>query len=87
MQPFLLGAVISCKNYGAMATRVKIKTYENSNTHFDTHKNNYTLCGLETGGDETLGISLSQPVKRKVNCHDCIEIVKFCNDIKRSEWE
>ena len=77
MQPFLLGAVISCKNYRAMATRVKIKTYDDAKTHFDTHLNNYTLCGLETGGDEGLSIKIAQPVKRKVNCQDCIRIVEF----------
>lgn len=80
-------AVISCKNYRAMATRVKIKTYDDAKTHFDTHLNNYTLCGLETGGDEGLSIKIAQLVKRKVNCQDCIRIVEFCHAIKRSEWE
>jgi len=70
-----------------MATRVKIKTYEDAKTHFDTHLNNYTLCGLETGGDEGLGIKIAQPVTRKVNCADCIRIVEFCHAIKRIEWE
>lgn len=70
-----------------MATRIKIKTWENSHTHFDTHKNNYTLCGLETGGDEKMGIRLPTTVKRKVNCPDCIRIVEFCHLIRTSEWE
>ncbi len=70
-----------------MATRIKIKTYENNNTHFDTHLNNYTLCGLETSGDETLGIGMSKRVKRKVNCPECIRIAEFCHAIKRNEWE
>ena len=70
-----------------MAVRVKIKTHENNHTHFDTKINNYTLCGLETSGDLTFGISLSKPVKRKVNCPACIRIVEFCHAIKRSEWE
>ncbi len=70
-----------------MATRVKIKTYEDYKTHFDTHLNNYTLCGLETGGDGELKMSVAKVVKSKVNCQDCIRIVKFCHDIKRSEFE
>ena len=70
-----------------MATRVKIKTIENSHTHFDTHNNNYTLCGLETGGDESIGIMTSVVVKRKVNCPQCIWIVRFCKEIKTSEFE
>lgn len=70
-----------------MASRIKIKTWENSHTHFNTHVNNYTLCGLETGGDESIGIQMPTVVKRKVNCPDCIRIVEFCHDIKKSEWE
>lgn len=70
-----------------MATRIKIKTYENNNTHFDTHLNNYTLCGLETGGDESMCISHAIIVKRKVNCPDCIRIVEFCHRIDPKEWE
>jgi len=69
-----------------MATHIKIKTLENSFTHFDTHSNNYTLCGLETGGDGGLDISESVIVKRKVNCPDCIRIVEFCHNIKKSEF-
>lgn len=70
-----------------MATRVKIKTWENTNIHFDMHLNNYTLCGLETGGDESMGIQRAKEVKGKVNCHDCIRIAEFCHKIKRSEWK
>lgn len=70
-----------------MATRVKIKTDFDSDVHFDTHKNNYTLCGLETGGDEGLGIKMAVPVKRKVNCPACISIVKFCHNINKNEFE
>jgi hypothetical protein len=70
-----------------MATRIKIKTYENSHTHFNTHVNGYTLCGLETGGDESIGISIPIPVKRKVNCPDCISIVMFCHKITDNEFE
>ena len=70
-----------------MATHVKIKTWENNHTHFDTHNNNYTLCGLDTGGDERMGISIAKTVKVKVNCPDCIRIVEFCHNINKSEFK
>ena len=70
-----------------MATRVKIKTEIDALTHFDTHRNNYTLCGLETGGDAGQGFKMAQPVKRKVNCPHCIWIVEFCHAIPKSEFE
>lgn len=68
-----------------MATHIKIKTTRDNHTHFDTYINNYTLCGLETGGDLTMGIHPGKTVKSKVNCPDCIRIVKFCHNIKISE--
>jgi len=72
-----------------MAKRIKIKTWEDNRTHFDFSLGgqNYTLCGLETGGDETLGIKMPVAVKRKVNCPSCIRIVCFCHEIKVSEFE
>lgn len=70
-----------------MATRVKIKTDTDSYVHFDMHQNDYTLCGLETAGDEGINIMPAKVVKRKVNCPDCIRIAEFCHAIKRSEWE
>lgn len=72
-----------------MATRVKIKTLENSHTHFDFEigGNNYTLCGLDTLGDTSLGLNYPVKVKRKVNCPTCITIVKFCHAIRSSEFE
>jgi len=68
-----------------MATHIKINTYENNNVHFDTHNNNYTLCGLETGGDEGLGMEMGVVVKSKVNCPECIGIFNFCSKIKKTE--
>lgn len=68
-----------------MTTHLKITTATDSHTHFDTHKNNYTLCGLETGGDPALGFKSGKPVKRTVNCPACIQIVIFCKSIKDNE--
>ncbi len=72
-----------------MAKRLKIKTYEGSNVHFDYEQGgqNYTLCGLDTIGDKTLGIGEAIQVKKKVDCWACIAIVKYCQGIKKSEYE
>lgn len=70
-----------------MAHRVRIKTFENNNVHFDTLRNNYTLCGLETGGDTTMGIQIPKNTNSKVNCPECIRIVEFCHAINRNEWK
>jgi hypothetical protein len=72
-----------------MVTHLKIVTEENTHIHFDfkVGGQNYTLCGLETGGDVTLGIRMSEPVLHKrINCPRCISIVKFCKSIKRTEY-
>lgn len=66
--------------------RILIKTETDSYVHFDTGKNNYTLCGLETGGDSFLEIDEGKPTTRKVNCPDCIGIVKFCSRIKTTDY-
>ena len=69
-----------------MATHVKIKTPENNYVHFDTHRNSYTLCGLETGGDGKIGIQTAKTVKAKVNCPDCLRILHFCKSINKNEY-
>jgi len=69
-----------------MADRIRIKTLENNNVHFNTHRNNYTLCGLETGGDPGLGIEYPVKTQAPVDCPDCIQIVKFCHKIKKNEF-
>jgi hypothetical protein len=66
-------------------TRIKIKTDSGMQVHFDTHINNYTLCGLETSGDETCGLSEGIITNRKVDCPDCIRIIRFCKEIKSTE--
>ena len=69
-----------------MTTHIKIKTEENNYTHFDGVVGaGLTLCGLETGGDEGIGIQIAKVVKVKVNCPACIATVKFCQTILKSE--
>ncbi len=72
-----------------MARRLKIKTLENSLIHFDYRigGQNYTVCGLETGGDLGTGIHSPKEVKSKVNCPFCIRMVEFCQTIRRAEWQ
>jgi hypothetical protein len=70
-----------------MALKLKIKTEENHHVHFDTCVNSYTLCGLETGGDKGIGISVGVRTTQKVDCPDCIRIVKFCKPILESEFK
>jgi len=72
-----------------MATKLRIQTLEDTNIHFDFKEGgqNYTLCGLEVTGDDTLGISASEIViRKKVNCPRCIQIVSVCKKIKRNEY-
>ncbi len=69
-----------------MADRIRIKTSDDNYVHFDTHKNTYTLCGLETGGDLSLGIHEGKSVSLKVNCPDCLRIVRFCKAIPNHEF-
>ena len=69
-----------------MAVHVKIKTPDDNYVHFDTWQNNYTLCGLETGGDNLLGLTKGEIINSKVNCPHCIKILKFCLDINKNEW-
>lgn len=68
-----------------MATHIKIQTPENTYIHVDTHKNNYTLCGLETGNDSGLAIKTLGVTNRRINCPTCIDIIQFCKKIKASE--
>ena len=70
-----------------MAGHIKIKTEENNHVHFNTHTQGYTLCGLETGGDYSIGIHTGKIVTQKVNCPHCIKIVKYCQNINKSEFK
>jgi hypothetical protein len=70
-----------------MITRIKIKTTEDNNVHFDTAINNYTLCGMETGGDSGMGFEQGIITNEKVNCLGCIRIVEFCHQIKKTEYK
>ncbi len=69
-----------------MAIHLKIKSDSDNYVHFDgCMQGDYTLCGLETQGDEgsdTLGSFFIKPgkvVKQKVNCPHCISIANYCH--------
>lgn len=70
-----------------MAVHVKIKTHENNHVHFDYGRADYTLCGLDNLGDSRLGIGVPIKTNDKVDCPVCIDIVKYCNGIKKSEMK
>lgn len=66
---------------------ILIKTHEDHNVHFDFKRDNTTLCGLYTLEDPSLGIMEDVITKKKVNCQQCIAIVKFCQQIKINEFK
>jgi hypothetical protein len=47
-----------------------------------------TLCGDDIVGDsiDERGSYYCVSTKEKINCERCIEIIKFCKSIKRSEY-
>ena len=72
-----------CKIPNTMA-HIKIKTDYGEFVHASRKMNNYTLCGIETDGDETIGIAKGVVTNEKINCPDCIEIITYCKSIKNS---
>jgi hypothetical protein len=44
------------------------------------------LCGQDLAGDKFLGWDESTQTKEKVNCRDCIAIVKYCKKVRRHEY-
>lgn len=69
-----------------MARHIQIKTLTETDVHLDAvYGADYTLCGLESGGDRGLSIEEGIVVKKKVTCEMCIGIVKFCKTIKATE--
>lgn len=73
-------------NKGSMKKHLRIKTEDETSTHFGGVFDDHTLCGLTLGGDEYLKISVEKSVKTKVTCDDCISIVKFCKSIESNEF-
>lgn len=70
-----------------MASHLKIKTEENHDIHFRHYvRDDYTLCGLDTVGDETIGIMPPISTDKKVNCIDCISITVYCKNIDTKEF-
>lgn len=43
--------------------------------------NDYTLCGITLDGDTATAGDYT-PTNEKVNCRDCISIVKYCQKLK-----
>lgn len=54
-------------------------------THYDPAKGtpaDYTLCGLDTAGDPTIGLHGGTDATGKVDCPACISIVKHVRTIR-----
>ena len=68
-----------------MALKIKIKTEYDNLVHIDMLANTYTLCGLETAGDEGIGIETGVRTNEKINCEDCIRIINICKSVKSNE--
>lgn len=67
---------------------IKINTPENNDVHIDAPFGvTYTLCGLETAGDDQLGIEVGIPTNAKVTCRTCIGMVLFCKKIRLTELD
>jgi hypothetical protein len=68
-----------------MAKRVKIKTSENTYTHF-CFKNEYTLCGLDIEDSDYTIIKVPKKFTLLVDCPNCSEIVSFSKAINKNEF-
>lgn len=53
--------------------------------HFTHPLQDYTLCGLTLDGDTVTAGGFEMSNKR-VNCKDCIRLVKYCKAIKSTEY-
>ncbi len=63
---------------------LKIKTTDDEHVHFDLD-NSATLCGMETGDDDTVGIEAGRETRERVDCPQCIQLVLICKTVKFSE--
>lgn len=71
-----------------MAVKLRIKTHIDDHVHFAaTMGVDYTLCGLETAGDEDIEIGVGVVTKEKVTCPHCLEIVRYCKTIRKNECD
>ena len=68
-----------------MSLHIKINTDTDNYVHIDAVSNDYTLCGLETAGDETIGIKKGIRTTDKITCPRCISIVELCRTVKKSD--
>lgn len=52
--------------------------------HYDGGLNSTTLCGLALeGGVDLNEISAAEPTTRRVNCENCLTIVRYCQHLPR----
>ena len=59
-----------------MVDKLKITDSGGTNIHWDGHSE-FTLCGLEAlDGDPAIGLEAPIIVKSKVDCGECLNIIK-----------
>lgn len=68
-----------------MATHYKIKTVDGTFVHADGIITDHTLCGLTLGGDSFLKIGVEIQTNNRINCTDCLKIIRYCKSIKHTE--
>lgn len=63
---------------------LKIKTKERgTEIHYKGVFDDHTLCGLDINGDVYLRIEAATKVDKRVNCQDCLKIVRYCQSLPK----
>ena len=69
-----------------MINKVQIKTtYGDGDIHLSSNVNEYTICGLDMGGDSSRGYVITTETNQKINCPECLNIINLCRLLKTSE--
>lgn len=57
-----------------------------SGVHFVHWNMDYTLCGVTLDGDPLTAGEFSY-TNKKVNCKNCIQLIRICKSIKSTEYK
>jgi len=69
-----------------MATKMKIQSEDGKKSvvHFNSAHTDHSLCGSDLDGDD--GYCHGEPTEDRVDCEDCIAIVRLCRSINQREY-
>lgn len=71
-----------------MARKYLITIGKEKTIHFvGDFQQDYSLCGHDLAGDEDMGWTEGVYTTSKVNCQDCIRIVRYCKAIGEEEMK